>query len=94
MQITSPHTFHIPVMGIAYTIDSPIKVACFGINSAISVIEEMLPDTSILKEKYHEWLLTSNPEMKRILERFLLTQVVPGLLKFSAINFSGIFCLS
>ena len=145
MQSTSPHTFHIPVMGISYTIDSPIKVACFGINSAISVIEdnilevmrkyyyqqnnepyiaitikdedyrarritdylnlmqrivtskmdkiktstfeagsdlvkyfEMLPDTSMLKEKYHEWLFTSNPEKKGMLENFLRKLVVPG----------------
>ena len=132
-------------MGISYTIDSPIKVACFGINSAISVIEdnilevmrkyyyqqnnepyiaitikdedyrarritdylnlmqrivtskmdkiktstfeagsdlvkyfEMLPDTSMLKEKYHEWLFTSNPEKKGMLENFLRKLVVPG----------------
>ena len=36
------HTFHIPVMGLAYTIDSPIKVARFGINSVISIIEDTL----------------------------------------------------
>jgi hypothetical protein len=42
MQITSPHNFHIPVMGLAYSIDSPIKVACYGINSAISIIEDNL----------------------------------------------------
>lgn len=145
MQITSPHTFHIPVMGIAYTIYSPIKVACFGINSAISVIEdnilevmrkyyfgqnnepyvpitvkeedyrarritdylnlmqrivtskmeqlkastfeagsdlvkyfEMLPDTSLIKDKYHEWLFTLNPEKKGLLEKLLLKLVVPG----------------
>lgn len=42
MQISTPHTFHIPVMGLAYSIDSPIKVACYGINSAISIIEDNL----------------------------------------------------
>lgn len=36
------HTFHIPVMGIAYTIDSPVKVARFGISSVISVVEDRL----------------------------------------------------
>jgi hypothetical protein len=36
------HTFHIPVMGLAYTIDSPVKVARFGINSVISIIEDNL----------------------------------------------------
>jgi hypothetical protein len=38
----SEHTFHIPVMGIAFTIDSPIKVARFGISSVISIIEDRL----------------------------------------------------
>lgn len=38
----SPHSFHIPVMGLAYTIDSPIKVARFGISSVISIIEDRL----------------------------------------------------
>ncbi|NOX17623.1 MAG: hypothetical protein GXO87_04995 [Chlorobi bacterium] len=33
------HTFHIPVMGLSYTIDSPIKVAHLGISSVISIIE-------------------------------------------------------
>ncbi|MDT0678464.1 hypothetical protein [Autumnicola musiva] len=45
MQISSPHHFHIPVMGLAYSIDSPIKVACYGINSAISIIEDNLLET-------------------------------------------------
>ena len=41
MQI-SEHTFHIPVMGLGYTIDSPVKVARFGISSVISIIEDGL----------------------------------------------------
>ncbi|MBI4947246.1 MAG: hypothetical protein HY840_12705 [Bacteroidetes bacterium] len=36
------HTFHIPVMGLGYTIDSPVKVARFGISSVISIIEDHL----------------------------------------------------
>ncbi len=36
------HEFHIPVMGLAYTIDSPVKVARFGISSVISIIEDRL----------------------------------------------------
>jgi len=38
----SPHTFHIPVMGLAYTIDSPIRVAQFGISSVISIVDDEL----------------------------------------------------
>lgn len=38
----SLHTFHIPVMGLAYTIDSPIRVAQYGISSVISIIDDEL----------------------------------------------------
>ena len=34
------HTFHIPVMGLAYTIDSPIRVAQYGISSVISITDD------------------------------------------------------
>lgn len=36
------HTFHIPVMGLAYTIDSPVRVAHYGISSAISIMDDVL----------------------------------------------------
>ena len=39
------HKFHIPVMGLAFTIDSPVKVARFGIASVVSIIEDRLIET-------------------------------------------------
>ena len=55
------HKFHIPVMGLAYTIDSPIKVARFGISSVISIVEDRLV------EMQHLILSTSQSlYMKRI----------------------------
>lgn len=43
MTTTKPlHNFHIPVMGLAYTIDSPIRVAKYGISSVISIIDDEL----------------------------------------------------
>jgi hypothetical protein len=36
------HSFHIPVMGIGFTIDTPIKVAQYGISSVISLIDDSL----------------------------------------------------
>ncbi|WP_420604169.1 hypothetical protein [Flagellimonas sp.] len=36
------HTFHIPVMGIGFTIDSPLKVSKFGIDSVISLVDDIL----------------------------------------------------
>ena len=45
MNTTSQHTFHIPVMGLAFTIDSPVKVARYGIASVISIVEDRLIET-------------------------------------------------
>lgn len=36
------HSFHIPVMGLAYTIDSPIRVAQYGISSVVSIADDDL----------------------------------------------------
>ena len=45
MTNTTPiHSFHIPVMGLAYTIDSPIRVAHFGISSVISITDDELTE--------------------------------------------------
>lgn len=44
------HTFHIPVMGLSYTIDSPIKVARFGISSVVSIMEDHLIE--IMRKHY------------------------------------------
>lgn len=37
-----PHTFHIPVMGIGFTIDTPLKVSHLGIDSVISLVDDIL----------------------------------------------------
>ncbi len=36
------HTFHIPVMGTGYTVDTPVKVAHLGISSVISIVDDFL----------------------------------------------------
>ena len=36
------HSFHIPVMGIGYTIDTPLKVAHLGIDSVISLVDDII----------------------------------------------------
>lgn len=36
------HNFHIPVMGIGYTIDTPVRVAHLGISSVISLLDDIL----------------------------------------------------
>lgn len=40
--MTYAHSFHIPVMGIGYTVDTPAKVAQYGISSAISLVDDIL----------------------------------------------------
>ncbi|MFZ4402197.1 MAG: hypothetical protein ACOYO1_19355 [Bacteroidales bacterium] len=36
------HNFHIPVMGIGFTVDTPVKVAHLGISSVISLLDDIL----------------------------------------------------
>ncbi|WP_162127599.1 hypothetical protein [Flavobacterium phycosphaerae] len=49
------HTFHIPVMGLAYTIDSPIRVAHYGISSVVSIIDDDIIEKMHLfySKKFH-----------------------------------------
>ena len=48
----SMHSFHIPVMGLAYTIDSPIRVAQYGISSVISIIDDEIIEK--MNRLYHQ----------------------------------------
>ena len=38
------HSFHIPVMGTGYTVDTPIKIAHYGIDSVISIVDHRLTE--------------------------------------------------
>ena len=38
----SPHLFHIPVMGTGFSIDTPLKVARYGISSVVSLVDDIL----------------------------------------------------
>lgn len=46
------HTFHIPVLGVAYSIDAPVKVAKYGISSVMSLVDDTLMEQ--LREHYLE----------------------------------------
>jgi hypothetical protein len=37
-----PHSFHVPVMGTGFTIDTPLRVARFGISSVMSLVDDHL----------------------------------------------------
>ncbi len=45
-----PHTFHIPVMGTGFSIDTPVKVAKYGISSVLSLVDDILVEQM---RKYH-----------------------------------------
>lgn len=38
------HTFHIPVLGLGYSIDTPLKVAKYGISSVVSIVDDELTE--------------------------------------------------
>ncbi|MEO6520824.1 MAG: hypothetical protein ABIN91_04040 [Mucilaginibacter sp.] len=38
------HSFHIPVLGLAYSIDTPLKVARYGISSVVSIVDDELTE--------------------------------------------------
>ncbi|WDN88353.1 hypothetical protein BuS5_01321 [Desulfosarcina sp. BuS5] len=40
--MTKTHSFHIPVMGIGFTVDTPLKVSQYGIDSVISLVDDIL----------------------------------------------------
>ena len=39
---SSNHSFHIPVMGIGFTVDTPLRVARYGLSSVISLVDDGL----------------------------------------------------
>lgn len=56
MPINSDHTFHIPVLGVGYSVDTPLKVAKYGISSVMSIVDDALLEK--LRERYlavHGW---------------------------------------
>jgi hypothetical protein len=51
---SSQHKFYIPVMGLAFTIDSPVKVAQYGISSVISIMEDRLIE--MMRKHYYAYV--------------------------------------
>jgi len=54
------HSFHIPVMGTGFTVDTPVKVAHLGISSVVSIVDDILVEK--MREMYCKKLsLPFNP---------------------------------
>lgn len=49
-KLRSAHSFHIPVMGTGFSLDSPLRIARYGISSVISLVDDLLMDQI---RKYH-----------------------------------------
>lgn len=77
MKATSIHTFHIPVMGLAYTIDSPIRVAHLGISSVISVMDDELIER--LNKLYSQKFELPYKEIGRKVEDFRAKRITAYL---------------
>jgi len=60
--MSSQHTFHIPVMGTAFTADSPLKVAHYGINTVIALADDVLLER--LRKYYSDLNNISYEEIK------------------------------
>lgn len=54
MQKNNYHRFHIPVMGIGFTLDTPVKVAKYGIDSVISIVDDIIIEQ--MREYYYSTL--------------------------------------
>lgn len=63
---TYQHQFHIPVMGTGHSIDTPIRVGPFGINSVISIIDDLLLDR--IRHRYAEQYALECPPIPRYAE--------------------------
>jgi len=40
--MTKAHSFHIPVLGIGYSVDTPLKISRYGMDSVISLVDDIL----------------------------------------------------
>lgn len=75
--MSKAHSFHIPVMGIGYTIDSPLKVAQYGIDSVISLVDDMLVEK--LRKVYAEKFEIPYQEITNKIEDFRAKRITSYL---------------
>ncbi|WP_150451820.1 hypothetical protein [Arenibacter lacus] len=71
------HNFHIPVMGIGFTIDTPLKVSHLGIDSVISLVDDILLEK--LRKMYCEKFEVPYQEISDKLEDFRAKRITSYL---------------
>ncbi len=75
--MTKAHTFHIPVMGIGFTIDTPIKVSHLGIDSVISLVDDILLEK--IRKKYSENFKINYEEISNKIDDFRAKRITSYL---------------
>lgn len=71
------HSFHIPVMGLAFTLDSPLKVAAYGMDSVVSIGDDILMEK--LRKVYCEKFQIPYQEITEKIEDFRAKRVTSYL---------------
>lgn len=71
------HTFHIPVMGVSFTIDTPLKVSHYGIDSVISLVDDSLFEK--LRKMYSEKFEVPYHEISDKIEDFRAKRITSYL---------------
>ncbi|WP_438711544.1 hypothetical protein ACSTS3_02385 [Aquimarina muelleri] len=71
------HSFHIPVMGIGFTIDTPLKVSYLGIDSVISLVDDILLEK--LRKMYCERFEIPYNEISESIEDFRAKRITSYL---------------
>ena len=75
--MTYAHSFHIPVMGIGFTIDTPLKVSRFGMDSVISLVDDILLEK--LRKMYCEKFGITYTEITEKIEDFRAKRITSYL---------------
>ncbi len=75
--MTKTHSFHIPVMGIGFTIDTPLKVSYLGIDSVVSLVDDMLLEK--LRKMYSEKFKLPYEEITNKIEDFRAKRIASYL---------------
>ena len=91
------HHFHIPVMGLGFTIDSPIRVAHLGISSVVSIVDDLLLEkvrkhySSVYQLPYQNIGRTATDGRARRVKAFMeMTETIVRM-KFEAVKQQRLF---
>ncbi len=71
------HSFHLPVMGVGFTIDTPLKVAQYGIDSVIFIGDDMLLEK--MRKKYCEKFNLAYDEISEKMEDYRAERITSYL---------------